>query len=810
MEEPAEGSFIIPGHKDANSYCGAAFRSILTATKASNALPSGSDFDYYSTYKGFQTVMLNKGQSILSLMTSLIQQQNIREKFQGRQLEDKFDLLEEVNEMLIENISNCIDEASGVRKSQEELILAVKPQSAINTSWNKKQSASTPQRYALLAAKNVSRPQLAFKDKIDNSNSPFVPVLKEKPNSIKPLAITIEKNDDNEEFCHPYEWEIEKFSVPEDALKEVELSVPKPLEETPLIFVKTESELENLCKELKQQKEFAIDLEHHSYRSFQGLTCLMQISTRNTDYIIDVLELRSELHVLNDVFTDPKIVKVFHGADMDIIWLQRDFGIYVVNLFDTGQAARVLHFAHLSLSYLLKHYCEIDVDKRFQLADWRIRPLPNEMIKYARQDTHYLLYVYDCLRSDLIKNGNETKNLLRSAFERSRIICLKKYEKPIFSEDKYIELYKKSKKMLNAKQLYCLKELYSWRDKIARENDESIAYVLPNHMLLQIAETLPREQQGVLACCNPIPPLVRQQLNEIHSIVLNANRSSLSELAAIELQQKLQATKVNNQIDLSNLTCCPHDLLHVDEKKIQSSLNSSTSLPFIRKESPITISSKPPTLTALFKNCSNAESSSSSSKVFDILSKLYSPFQRYKITNQRQLNPKSPSLVETKNSEGSRKRPEKEKKKKQNSEDDSCVIIDDSVICEEQNTTVDLVTPKATENEILSSTPIRKKSKKKKRKPEPDVPLTCTPIHQAPPAKKPHTPEVQIIAEDNFKPYDYSQADLSSFTGKKKSKEIFRPETEHNFKAPGKHHGRNKRHFKQGTFGNKNKGEKKM
>lgn len=55
------------------------------------------------------------------------------------------------------------------------------------------------------------------------------------------------------------------------------------------------------------------------------------------------------------------------------------------------------------------------------------------------------------------------------------IFSLQKYEKPIFSEDKYLELYRKSKKMLNAKQLYCLKELYSWRDRIARENDESLA-----------------------------------------------------------------------------------------------------------------------------------------------------------------------------------------------------------------------------------------------------------------------------------------------------------------------------------------------
>lgn len=45
----------------------------------------------------------------------------------------------------------------------------------------------------------------------------------------------------------------------------------------------------------------------------------------------------------------------------------------------------------------------------------------------------------------------------------------------------------------------------------------------------------------------------------------------LLQLAALELQQKAQTVKVNNQIDLGNLTCCPHDILHVDEKKIQTS-----------------------------------------------------------------------------------------------------------------------------------------------------------------------------------------------------------------------------------------------
>ena len=62
-----------------------------------------------------------------------------------------------------------------------------------------------------------------------------------------------------------------------------------------------------------------------------------------------------------------------HGADMDIQWLQRDFGIYVVNLFDTGQASRVLSLPRYSLAFLLQYCCNVQADKQYQLADWRIR-----------------------------------------------------------------------------------------------------------------------------------------------------------------------------------------------------------------------------------------------------------------------------------------------------------------------------------------------------------------------------------------------------------------------------------------------------
>jgi exosome complex exonuclease RRP6 len=61
---------------------------------------------------------------------------------------------------------------------------------------------------------------------------------------------------------------------------------------------------------LRKAQELAVDLEYHSYRSFSGFVCLIQISTRTDDFILDTLCLRDELEELNEVFTDPNIIKV--------------------------------------------------------------------------------------------------------------------------------------------------------------------------------------------------------------------------------------------------------------------------------------------------------------------------------------------------------------------------------------------------------------------------------------------------------------------------------------------------------------------
>lgn len=114
----------------------------------------------------------------------------------------------------------------------------------------------------------------------------------------------------NFSYSHPYDFELEHFTPAPELLTSVDPVVPKRLSETPLKMIEKEEELNRMLEDLRKYKELAVDLEHHSYRTFLGITCLMQISTADTDYLVDTLTLRDKLWILNEVFTKSTIVKV--------------------------------------------------------------------------------------------------------------------------------------------------------------------------------------------------------------------------------------------------------------------------------------------------------------------------------------------------------------------------------------------------------------------------------------------------------------------------------------------------------------------
>ncbi|KAI4902787.1 hypothetical protein NFI96_011162 [Prochilodus magdalenae] len=585
-----------PGFKDVDAFVKHGLGSVVAATKASGGLPqAGDEYDLYRSFPGFQDFCAGQGDRLLYCMSQLMQHHGCRSHMRDRSKvtgqEERFDMVVESNDVILEKVGILLDEASGVTRSQPVMPAGYQPPKIVVSSWNRKGGDRNAETFHLLHAKNIQRPQLKFKEKVDNSNTPFISKIFIKPNAIKPLPsyftnkqLRKERPEDldvppaladfihqlrtqehmDDMFSHPYQYELEHLVMPENLRSRAEPQLYKPLAETSCKYIDTLEDLVALNEKLVKVTEFAVDLEHHSYRSFLGITCLMQISTREEDFIIDTLELRSEMYILNESFTDPSIVKVFHGADSDVEWLQKDFGVYVVNMFDTHHAARALNLGRNSLDHLLKLYCNVDSNKRYQLADWRIRPLPEEMLKYAQADTHYLLYVYDRLRADLSEAANGQSNLIQVVWSKSKDLCLKKYVKPIFTEESYMELYKKQKKSFNSQQLAAFRLLYSWRDKLAREEDESTGYILPNHMMMKIAEELPKEPQGIIACCNPTPPLVRQQINELHQLVKQAREIPLLKAEVVAEKKKSLTPKRKSESTLFG----PHDTSHVSESDL--------------------------------------------------------------------------------------------------------------------------------------------------------------------------------------------------------------------------------------------------
>ena len=355
----------------------------------------------------------------------------------------------------------------------------------------------------------LAKPQDAFSPPPDNAPGPFFPP--------PPVRLSLERQASFRSVpgSSPIAPLIDALVYPEHALavaEDAELAYDARSETRAApIFVDTETGLRAVADDLRRDAvtAFAVDLEHHSHRSFQGFTCLVQVSTRERDYVIDVLvpAVRAKFRAeLGASFEDPRVTKIMHGADYDVKWLQRDFGVYVVNMFDTGQAARVLQFPKFSLAYLLKHFCGVDAKKQYQLADWRARPLSAPMLAYASGDTKHLPYVYDVLKRRLrdasAKFGDG--DLVMETLKRSETICKLVYVKPTYDvcdswRDEYLRKVPANERDLDSNQLAAFAAAHAWRDATARALDESPGYIVSRALLLRIARALPATERALLA-----------------------------------------------------------------------------------------------------------------------------------------------------------------------------------------------------------------------------------------------------------------------------------------------------------------------
>lgn len=279
--------------------------------------------------------------------------------------------------------------------------------------------------------------------------------------------------------------------------------------------IETDQQLRAVCRGLETETELALDLEADSLHHYREKVCLLQLSTRSATWLIDPL-LVSDLSPLGALLADQDRLTVFHGGDYDIRSLHRDFGISVGQMYDTMIAAQFIGVSEFGLAALLRSHFEIELDKRFQKADWSQRPLTADMANYAAHDTAHLLQLADCLRDKVAARG-------RSAWvaEECTLVAANrmtdKGDGPLF-------LHCKGAGKLQRRNLALLEELLQVRDAQARELDRPPFKVISAESLLVIAERQARTVHEMSA----VPGLTPRVLKRYGGLLVEAVQRGLA------------------------------------------------------------------------------------------------------------------------------------------------------------------------------------------------------------------------------------------------------------------------------------------
>jgi ribonuclease D len=283
-------------------------------------------------------------------------------------------------------------------------------------------------------------------------------------------------------------------------------------------LIKSHSDLRGLAEHLTSLPVIGVDTESNSLFAYQEQVCLIQFSTTQADYLVDPLAF-DDLSPLAPVFSNPNVEKVFHAAEYDLICLRRDFDFNFSHLFDTMWAARILGREEIGLGSLLRVEFGVELDKRYQRADWGKRPLPQGMQEYAVLDTHYLIELRNRLLADLkAKNRLE---LAQEDFKRMETL----YDRPLH-DNNHSGCWERisGTRDLSPQQMAILKELCEYREGVARQRNRPVFKVLGDRTLVSIATACPVSENEL----ESLPHVSSRQVRQHGKALLKAVRDGLN------------------------------------------------------------------------------------------------------------------------------------------------------------------------------------------------------------------------------------------------------------------------------------------
>ena len=307
----------------------------------------------------------------------------------------------------------------------------------------------------------------------------------------------------------------------------------------PPIVVADEDSLGRLVGELASCPAVAVDTESNSLHAYRERVCLIQFSTPKADYIVDPIRL-PDLGPLAVVFANPGQQKVFHAAEYDLVCLRRGYGFAFANIFDTMSAARTLGWPQVGLAAILDSHFGVKVNKKYQRADWKRRPLTPEQLDYARLDTHYLV----ALRDRQLQALRESGHWLEAEEEFERIAGLRSGVDTADAAPAAFWRVKGARDLTPA-QAAILQSLFAYREQQAERIDRPPFMVMGEAALLELARRAPRRAEDLQG----VPGMTPEQTRRHVDAVLRAVQQGLKGPAPVAPQTVREDEDVLDRYD---------------------------------------------------------------------------------------------------------------------------------------------------------------------------------------------------------------------------------------------------------------------
>jgi ribonuclease D len=355
-------------------------------------------------------------------------------------------------------------------------------------------------------------------------------------------------------------------------------------------LIESAAALAVLVDRLRGEPLVAVDTEAASFHRYQDRVYLLQLSSRAETAVVDPLATGT-LDPVGELLADPAIEIVFHDADYDLRLLDREYGFRAETLFDSRIAAQLLNEPGIGLAALLEKYMGVRLDKRFQRADWSARPLSADMLAYAASDTRFLPELRDILGRQL-----EARGRMGWAREEFALLSGIRAADPNGVEPGWLRL--KGAKALRGRELAVLREVWEWREGVARRADRATFRILNNEPMLALAKAPP----GDLAALKAIPGISGDQAERRGREILAAVRrgvelpdDQLPRIARqprrppdLALEARLERLKVRRnvlarELDLAPGVLCPNGTLEAIARADPDTLERLQAVPELRR-----------------------------------------------------------------------------------------------------------------------------------------------------------------------------------------------------------------------------------